>query len=87
MFIRGYNNESIPIVSVDTGTGAITTDQDINYTLFSKLKAENEWEVAIEEFEPTFSSSHTIGATINIVTHDYYLGFGNEFKQFGRIQF
>lgn len=82
-----YNNENIPVVSVNTGTGLITSDQPINYTLFRKTKAQNEWEVVIREFEDTFSAGHTIADTLDTVTYDYYLGFGNEFKQFGRIQF
>lgn len=82
-----YNNETIPVVSVNTSTRVITTDQPIKYTLFSKLKAEDEWEVDIEEFNHTISSSHTLATSLNTVTHDYYLGFSNEFKQTGLYRF
>ncbi len=83
-----YSNQNIPVVTVNTTTKLITSDQPIKYTLFSKLKAQSEADVSvIEEFMHALNASPTIGVTLNTATKDYYLGFVNAFGISGLITF
>lgn len=57
----------------------VTSDQAINYTLFRKTKAQNEWEIENVEYEASYSTSHTLPA-LDTANYDYYLGYSNEFQ-------
>lgn len=78
-----YNREINPIINIDTGTGDVTSSQDITYTVFRKLKAENEWDVVATVFNSTPTKSFTL--TLNTATYDYYLGWNNGFGKTGLI--
>lgn len=85
---NNYSNQTVPIVSVNTSTKVITSNQPIKYTLFSKTKATLEQNLnTIEEFNHTLNASPTIGVTLSTATKDYYLGFINAYGISGLIQF